>query len=175
MADLEVDLQWAIDPRPIPSLAQCERWASVALLPENTREPCAVTIRIVDVFESQDLNLTYRQKDSPTNVLSFPYEPMEFELPEALQVELEEVGDDFKGKRYLGDLVICADVVEQEAKTQHKSLEAHWAHMVVHGMLHLQGLDHIEEAEAEAMEALEIKILAELGFDNPYHEVCDNY
>ncbi len=150
---LDLEIQWAIDPRPIPSDAQCQQWAEAALLPENRNQNWEVTLRIVDPFEIQDLNLTYRGKDAPTNVLSFP-----FEQPEGLDEPIP----------YLGDLVICAVVVEQEAQGQHKSLEAHWAHMVIHGMLHLQGLDHIEPDEAERMESLEIQLLAALGYPNPY-------
>jgi len=99
----------------------------------------------------QELNRDYRGKDKPTNVLSFP-----FEAPAGITMPLA------------GDLVICAPVVEQEAADQNKTLESHWAHMVVHGMLHLQGHDHTDDKEAETMEALEIQLLAQLGFANPY-------
>src|SRR5690606_1754937 len=114
-------------------------------------DPSEVTIRIVGTEESQALNHQYRGKDKPTNVLSFP-----FEAPAGITVPLA------------GDLVICAPVVEQEAREQNKDAVAHWAHMVVHGMLHLQCYDHIEDNEAEVMEALEIRLLAQLGFANPY-------
>jgi len=107
--------------------------------------------RIVDAPESQALNRQYRGKDYPTNVLSFPAEYNEF-LP----------------YDYLGDLVICAPVVEREANEQGKQLLDHWAHMVVHGMLHLQGYDHESDEQAAEMEALEIEILAALGHTNPY-------
>jgi len=125
-----------------------EAWAEAAWQDEN---PTEVTIRIVDNDESRELNNQYRDKDKPTNVLSFP-----FEAPAGITVPLA------------GDLVICAPVVEQEAREQSKDAVAHWAHMVVHGMLHLQGYDHIEDNEAEVMEALEIRLLAQLGFANPY-------
>ncbi len=108
-------------------------------------------MRIVDEDESQQLNGQYRQKDKPTNVLSFPAD-----LPEELQLPL------------LGDLVICAPVVAREAEDQNKALDAHWAHMLVHGTLHLLGYDHIDETDATEMEALETQIITELGFAPPY-------
>ena len=116
-----------------------------------------LTIRVVDEEESQSLNSQYRGKDNPTNVLSFP-----FEAPAEIELDL------------LGDLVICAPVVGKEATEQSKEEIAHWAHMVIHGTLHLQGYDHIEDEEAEAMEALEVKILSALGFPDPYTEVIED-
>ena len=110
-----------------------------------------LSIRIVDEAESADLNHTYRHKSGPTNVLSFPCE-----VPDGVPLDL------------LGDLVICAPVVAREAQAQGKASEAHWAHMVIHGVLHLRGYDHIDTAEAERMEALEIDILSRLGYPNPY-------
>ena len=104
------------------------------------------------------MNRDYRNMDKPTNVLSF-----EFEQPPGL-VELDEE------LPYLGDLIICAEVVIREAREQNKALEAHWAHMIVHGALHLQGYDHIEDEEAEEMEALEIEIMQTLGYENPYND-----
>ncbi|EEQ20787.1 metalloprotease [Yersinia intermedia ATCC 29909] len=110
-----------------------------------------VTVRLVDEAESHELNLTYRGKDKPTNVLSFPFEaPPEIELP------------------LLGDLIICRQVVEQEAIEQEKALLAHWAHMVVHGSLHLLGYDHIVDDEAEEMESIETEIMQSLGYPDPY-------
>ncbi|MCH8544592.1 MAG: rRNA maturation RNase YbeY [Alcanivorax sp.] len=114
-----------------------------------------ITLRIVDQAESQALNLAYRGKDAPTNVLSFP-----FEMPEGLDMPDEAL--------ILGDIAICAEVVALEASAQHKTLTAHWAHMVVHGVLHLLGFDHINAADATDMEALETDILAALGFADPY-------
>jgi probable rRNA maturation factor len=108
-------------------------------------------IRIVDEEESRQLNHRYRHKDKPTNVLSFPAD-----LPPELGLPL------------IGDLVICAPVVIREAREQHKSVEAHWAHMVIHGCLHLLGHDHEQEHEAEQMEALETTLMQQLGFPNPY-------
>nr|BBJ04717.1 endoribonuclease YbeY [Marinobacter nauticus] len=148
MSKLTVDFQIAYESTGVPDETQFQVWAEKAWLGED---PSEVTIRIVGNDESQDLNHQYRGKDKPTNVLSFP-----FEAPPGITVPLA------------GDLVICAPVVEKEAQEQHKEPVAHWAHMVVHGMLHLQGYDHIEDNEAEAMEALEVRLLAQLGFANPY-------
>ena len=134
MKNVIIDLQIACQHTDnLPTETQIQQWANAAIRPQ-TLEP-EITIRIVDEAESHDLNLTYRGKDKPTNVLSFPFEcPDEVELP------------------LLGDLVICRQVVELEATEQGKPLEAHWAHMVVHGCLHLLGYDHIEDDEAEEME-----------------------
>ncbi|WP_275076616.1 rRNA maturation RNase YbeY [Providencia rettgeri] len=150
MSAIILDLQIACEkPEGLPSEALFERWLA-AVLPKFQAQS-EVTIRIVDEAESHHLNLTYRGKDKPTNVLSFPFEaPPEIELP------------------LLGDLIICRQVVEQEAIEQQKSAEEHWAHMVVHGCLHLLGYDHIEDDEAEEMEGLETEILAELGYEDPY-------
>ena len=147
-----LDLQLACaDESGLPTEAEFQRWLDAAILP--FQQEAEVTIRLVDVAESNELNLTYRGKDKPTNVLSFP-----FECPPGIELPL------------LGDLIICRQVVEQEAQEQNKPLAAHWAHMVVHGSLHLLGYDHIEDEEAEEMEALEIEFLAALGFANPYQD-----
>jgi len=150
MDTIILDLQIATqDQQNLPSEEQVNSWLSIILTPfmANTE----LTIRIVDETESQQLNNTYRHKDKPTNVLSFPFEsPIEIETP------------------LLGDLIICKQIVEQEAKKQNKPLSSHWAHMITHGCLHLLGYDHIDEEEAEEMENLEIKIMVELGFENPY-------
>ncbi|AFH94915.1 TPA: rRNA maturation RNase YbeY [Providencia stuartii] len=150
MSEVILDLQLACEETTgLPDEALFQRWLE-AVLPKFQPQS-EVTIRIVDEEESHHLNLTYRGKDKPTNVLSFPFEaPPEVELP------------------LLGDLIICRQVVEQEAIEQQKSAEEHWAHMVVHGCLHLLGYDHIEDDEAEEMESLETEILAELGYADPY-------
>ncbi len=145
-----IDLQLACDSPELPSLELFQQWTDSALK-AVTDKTFEITIRIVNVEESQQLNSQYRQKDKPTNVLSFP-----FDVPEGIDLNL------------LGDLVVCAQVVEQEAKEQSKTLFDHWAHMIIHGCLHLLGYDHINDNDAEEMEALEIKILAELSIDNPY-------
>jgi len=144
-----LDLQLASTASNLPSEAQIQQWLTAAVSPF---QPVAeVTVRIVDETESQQLNFDYREKDKPTNVLSFP-----FQCPPGIELPL------------LGDLVICAGVVAKEALEQNKSLDAHWAHMVVHGCLHLLGFDHINDDDALEMEAEEIQILAELGFADPY-------
>lgn len=123
-------------------------------LPANL-QPAEVCIRIVDEAESQRLNAQYRKKNSATNVLSFHYD-----LPAPAQEE----------NHFLGDLVICGSVLAKEAQSQHKTLEAHWAHMIIHGLLHLMGYDHQNEQQALAMESREISMLANLNFPNPYEE-----
>jgi probable rRNA maturation factor len=153
MSSLTVDIQLATDGSDTPEDNSFEAWARASWLGDQDSE---VTIRIVDTQESADLNAQYRNKSGPTNVLSFP-----FEAPAGITVPLA------------GDLIICAPVVEREAREQRKTATEHWAHMVVHGMLHLQGYDHIEDDEAEAMEDLEIRLLAQLGFGNPYETPCD--
>jgi probable rRNA maturation factor len=131
-----------------PSESDFKRWVELAL---GDNDSAQVSIRIVDEDESRSLNRIYRGKDSPTNVLSFPMNiPEEFNVP------------------MLGDLVICAPVVEREAHEQHKSSSEHWAHMVIHGMLHLLGYDHVSDQQADEMEGLEIELLHQLGFANPY-------
>lgn len=148
--NLILDLQLAVaDEQNLPSETEFNRWLSTAL--EAHLPQAEVTIRIVDEAESHQLNLDYRGKDAPTNVLSFP-----FEAPPEIELDL------------LGDLVICRQVVEKEAKEQNKLLLAHWAHMVVHGALHLLGYDHIEDEEAQEMEQLETQLLHHLGFSDPY-------
>lgn len=148
MSELTVDVQNVFDGAGVPKESQLQAWAQAAWLGRDSSE---VTIRIVDASESQALNYQYRGKDKPTNVLSFP-----FEAPAGITVALA------------GDLVICAPVVESEATEQRKERANHWAHMVIHGMLHLQGYDHIDDQDAEAMEALEIRLLSQFGFGNPY-------
>lgn len=133
----------------IPSDSLLKTWCICAL--DEKQKHADITIRISDKAEIQTLNKVYRHKDYATNVLSFPSTVPEF-------CNINE----------LGDIVICAEVVTEEAQTQSKNLEHHWAHMVVHGTLHLQGYDHVEDDEAEKMEALETKILIELGYSPPY-------
>ncbi|HSW13455.1 MAG TPA: rRNA maturation RNase YbeY, partial [Solimonas sp.] len=142
----EITIQRMVPAAGIPAPASLRGWAAAAL----GRERGELNIRIVGDAESRMLNRQYRGKDKPTNVLSFQGEP-----------ELESAP-------VIGDLVICAPVVAREAAEQGKALRAHWAHMVVHGCLHLLGHDHEQESEAVRMEALETRILKRLGFPNPY-------
>ncbi len=147
---IELDLQLAVENEAnLPTAEEFSTWLEAAVTPFQPQ--AEVTIRIVDSEESHQLNLDYRGKDKPTNVLSFP-----FETPPGIELDL------------LGDLIICRQVVEQEAVEQNKPLKAHWAHMVVHGSLHLLGYDHIEDDEAEEMESLETELMQKLGFEDPY-------
>ncbi|MDE1346579.1 rRNA maturation RNase YbeY [Vibrio aestuarianus] len=147
---IELDLQLAVESEQgLPTFNDFSQWLNKAVTPFQIQ--AEVTIRVVDIQESQQLNREYRGKDKPTNVLSFP-----FEAPPGMEIDL------------LGDLVICRQMVEQEAQEQNKPLMAHWAHMVVHGSLHLLGYDHIEDDEAEEMESLETEIMLDMGFEDPY-------
>lgn len=145
---IDLDLQLAVDGEGLPCLEDFERWVQAALSGHGEAE---LTIRVVGSEESRELNNTYRGKDYPTNVLSFPAE-----LPENVGLPL------------LGDIVICAPLVAGEAQAQAKTAVDHWAHLTIHGVLHLLGYDHIEDEEAERMEALEVSILESLGIANPY-------
>ncbi len=142
----QIVVQRRVAPRGIPAAASIRQWAQAAV--DGARGE--LTIRIVDQAESQRLNAQYRGIDKPTNVLSFPYDN------ELIQAEL------------LGDIVICAPVVMREAEQQKKAPRAHWAHMVVHGCLHILGYDHLQDEEANAMESRERSILNALGFEDPY-------
>ena len=151
-----LDVQQAYSgPDSVPEPEQFEQWARLALSEVNG--DCELTIRLVDEAESAALNASYRGKNKPTNVLSFP-----FDSPVPIDPLL------------LGDLVICVPVVVQEASAQDKAVTAHWAHLVIHGCLHLLGYDHIEADEAEQMEALEIKLLSSINIANPYLEQGEN-
>ena len=154
--DVYVDLQIATPSEDsIPSLDLLTDWVKSAINASDsaTREEVELTIRVVEASESNAINLQFRSKDKPTNVLSFP-----FQNPPGLTLPL------------LGELIICQAIIEEEAKEQRKTLQAHWAHMVIHGTLHLLGYDHIENDEALEMEALETNILVTLGFPPPYTE-----
>jgi len=145
-----VDVQAVYD-GVVPEQTLFERWVKAAL--KQLNEECELSIRLVDKEEGAELNSTYRGKEGPTNVLSFPFDsPMPME------------------PRLLGDLIICVPVVEKEALEQEKKLDNHWAHLVVHGCLHLLGYDHMEDDEADIMESLEVVTLQALNIDNPYQE-----
>lgn len=149
---MNLELQIASAEIDLPSEAELRRWAEAALEDEPRR---GLVIRVVDEEESRRLNRDYRGSDKPTNVLSFP-----FEVPPEVPVE------------HLGDLVICAPLVKREAADQKKPQAHHWAHMVVHGVLHLRGFDHIDPADAEKMEAKERRILSVFRVPDPYQEVA---
>jgi len=150
--NLHVDIQMACESEDSPDEQSIQRWVSAAIRDE--RETTELSVRIVDEQESRALNEKYRGACGPTNVLSFPFEAS---VPEPLPL--------------IGDLVICAPVVAMEAQQQHKAIEAHWAHMTVHGVLHLLGYDHQDEHDASVMESLETDILQGLGFPPPY--ICE--
>jgi probable rRNA maturation factor len=135
----------------LPSSTQIVLWMQETLSYIKYNQAVELCVRIVSEQESQTLNLTYRGKDSPTNVLSF-----ESDIP------------DYIPSNHIGDLVICASVVETEAGEQEKISLHHWAHMCIHGLLHLLGYDHIEDAQAQQMESIETAILGQLGIDDPY-------
>ncbi len=149
----QIDVEVNSSSTKIPSVENIELWISAALQSDELNQ-AEVSVYIVDEAESQELNAQYRGKDKPTNVLSFPAD-----IPDEVGVPL------------LGDLVICAPVVAREAQEQSKTLEAHWAHMLVHGTLHLLGYDHVEDDEADVMEALETRLITQLKFPAPYIEI----
>ena len=142
MPKLKLTLQLATDQSQLPTASQFRKWAKASI-----RVDTEVTIRIVDTAEGRGLNNSYRAKDYATNVLTFP-----------LTAE----------PHLLGDIIMCAPVVAAEAATQHKTLEAHYAHLTIHGILHLHGYDHETEAQAELMEGLETAIVTKLGYADPY-------
>jgi probable rRNA maturation factor len=138
---LSLAVQYAVKPANAPTRLQLRKWVLAAL-----EQDAEITLRLVDAEEGRELNHAYREKDYATNVLTFPLndEPL------------------------VGDIVLCAPVVEREAREQNKPINGHYAHLVVHGVLHLQGYDHETEAEASAMETLESKIVTKLGYADPY-------
>ncbi len=150
-AALELSLHYGLSRAGLPAARSFRRWVDAALAGARRRKASALAIRLVDLDEGRALNRHYRGKDYATNVLSFPAE-----LPPGVPLPL------------IGDLAICAPVVAREAHEQGKPLRDHYAHLTVHGVLHLLDFDHIVEAEAEAMEALETSVLARLGIDDPY-------
>lgn len=160
---LQLEIQSACDAPDLPRAGRLRAWAEAALAAGGDRPtvPRELVIRIVDRDESRRLNHRFRGLDKPTNVLSFPFEP-----PPGLPSDLPGPP--------LGDLVICAPVVAAEAAEQGKAPDAHWAHMVVHGVLHLLGYDHLNEPQADRMEGLEREILAGLGYPDPYQDPSPN-
>jgi probable rRNA maturation factor len=150
---MELVLQRATEVDGLPDVTAFTKWAEMALASMGVTVAGELVVRVVDEMESAELNQQYRHKSGATNVLSFP-----FEVPPG--VPLEELP--------LGDLVVCAPVIQREAREQDKTEGAHWAHMVVHGVLHLLGLDHIDPQQAVVMEEKEVGILKQLGISNPY-------
>jgi len=150
-----IDIQRADTSEKIPSDASINRWVESAL--DNNDDSVELSIRVVGEQESAALNLQYRGKSGATNVLSFPFSAV---TPEPLPM--------------LGDLVVCAPIVTLEAQQQHKALEAHWAHMIVHGVLHLLGYDHENDNHARVMEILETEILLGLNYPAPYTETTEH-
>lgn len=146
---IKIHLQIVTKEKKLPTKTDFKRWLKPIL--QTCKNPTEITIRIVDEAEMQALNNYYRGKNKPTNILSFP-----FIVPAGIDTDM------------LGDLVICAPLVKQEAKEQNKTLNSHWAHLTIHGILHLLGYDHDNKKDAKTMEDLEIKYLAELGLGNPY-------
>ena len=147
---LRLSVQYGVTRAGLPADSTLRRWAHAALKGLRRRR-VTLGLRIVGNAESAALNGRFRRKSYPTNVLSFP-----FEAPPGARSDI------------LGDLVICAPVVRREAHTQRKTMNAHWAHMVVHGILHLRGYDHRKRQDAVVMEKKEIRLLKELGYANPY-------
>lgn len=148
-----IDFQLACETHhSLPAPDDMERWVS-AVLTHHQIDAAELTIRAVDIAESQQLNADYRGKDKPTNVLSFPFDS-DMPLP----------------VRLLGDLVICVPVMTEEATDQHKELMHHWAHLIIHGTLHLLGYDHIEDDEADHMERLEVELLKQFDIPDPYYK-----
>ncbi len=152
-----ISIQYAIEKKLAPAASLLRKWAKIALKKLTTK--AELTIRIVDIEEITQLNKQYRQKNYPTNILSFP-----LDLPQHVELTIP----------LLGDIVICAAIVNQEAKEQNKPLVAHWAHMITHGVFHLLGLNHETAQQAEIMERLEIETMQQLGFNNPYAQEEEN-
>ena len=149
---LSLDIQYGVPKRGLPLKRDFLRWIEACLQAGVPgREKTSISLRIVDSHEMQQLNAAYRQKDKPTNVLSFPAG-----IPDGFPIPL------------LGDIVLCDEVIRKESMEQGKATEAHWAHLTIHGTLHLLGYDHVAEADATEMEALETKILQGLHYPSPY-------
>ncbi|MDA8562006.1 rRNA maturation RNase YbeY [Gammaproteobacteria bacterium] len=147
----EINVQNITQKKVVPTNANLIYWSTITL--KHLEIDAEINIRIVDLLEITELNQKYRNKNKPTNVLSFP-----FDMPDEASDEL----------LYLGDIVLCAEIINQEALNQNKLNDAHWAHMVIHGTLHLLGYDHENDTEADIMEQLEITILESINFKNPY-------
>ncbi len=152
-----IDIQLAVETALPVSEKILRQWAKLAL--GEAYQAHELTLRFVEKEEIRTLNRTYRQQDKPTNVLAFPSS-----LPDEIK----------KIHPFLGDVIICPEVLQEESHHDEIPLIEHWAHIVIHGILHLQGYDHIETEDAQIMQALEIQLLAKLGFSNPYHTEDDD-
>jgi probable rRNA maturation factor len=152
MNDIEIQRIFASPEQ--PNEAQIQLWIDTALA--DIEHDTEIVVRIVDKQESAELNQQYRHKQGATNILSFPVE-----IPEGIDLNL------------LGDLVVCAPVLEQEALQQGKNIADHWAHIIIHGVLHLLGYDHLDDEQAEEMESKEIALLQKLNIPNPYQQVIE--
>ena len=146
---MNIHIQNVSSVKSIPDKNKMTAWVNQVL--NDKYKNAELTLRIVDEEEGKELNKTWRNKDYATNVLSFPVGETIAQAPDLL-----------------GDIVICAQVVEREAREQNKNIDAHWAHLIIHGILHLQGYDHEIENDAEKMEAKEIQLLKKIGYANPY-------
>jgi probable rRNA maturation factor len=156
-ARIKLNLQIISKQKSIPTISNFKYWVTTALRantwirPYRIDKSVEITIRVINAKEMSELNQKYRHKSGPTNILSFPFSP-----PPGIKSNL------------LGDIIICAPIVKQEAKRQNKLEKNHWAHLTIHGVLHLLGYDHTKSKDAKKMEQLEIKILKQLGIDDPY-------
>jgi len=170
---IELDVQNPYEYKSIPTTDELSAWVEAAIqgyhldsdLGRGSDHTLSIVIRFVNEEEGKILNQAYRHKKHATNVLSFPFEEPEFTtniagLNKAISEHLQQ--------QHLGDIVLCKQLVQKEAAEQNKTLKQHWAHLIVHGVLHLQGYDHLNDEDASLMESLEVKILKKLGFENPY-------
>ena len=157
MPNLTLELQNPYHYTPLPDQQKIQQWAEAALQHASQTDQISVTLRFVDKAEGLALNQRYRDKAYATNILSFSFDPPL--LPEGVTLDFP---------LHLGDLIVCFPVIKAEAQAQQKSLEQHCVHLIVHGVLHLQGYDHIEEQQAQQMETLETHILQTLGYPDPY-------
>ncbi len=161
-----IDLQINTQNDGIPTSSDFHRWAKAVFTELGKDDNVELTIRLTDNYEVQQLNRDYRGKDKPTNILSFPFEAIDID---PMELQMAYAGDVAElGVPFIGDLIIATGVMENEAEIQKKPLLDHYAHITIHGILHLLGYDHIADDEAEVMENLEKQILARLGIANPY-------
>ena len=157
--NVDLELQNPYTLTSIPDKSDCQHWVETALLTIGYNKPCTIVIRFVNETEAKMLNHDFRDKNYATNVLSFSYEASDIELGIAELANTEN---------HIGDLVLCEKIVLDEAKQQNKVPIQHWAHLIIHGTLHLNGYDHLTDDEAEKMETLEIETLKKIGYANPY-------